>query len=68
VLVFGGNFDYRDGNICEVFDEDVFAEGCIAIKKFSLLIVLIGALLKLMDVVVNETACALDKLSLAKRI
>lgn len=58
MLVFRGDFNNRDGNICEIFDEDMFAEGCIAVEKFCLLILLIGALLKLLDVVVNETTCA----------
>jgi len=66
MLVFGCDLDSWDEHIGEVFDEDVFAEGCVAVEEFCLLEVFIGFGFELVDVVVDKAGGSLDELPLAK--
>ena len=66
MLVFWCDLDSWDEHIGEVFDEDVFAEGCVAVEEFCLLEVFIGFGFELVDVVVDKAGGSLDELPLAK--
>lgn len=66
MLVFWCDLHSWDQHIREVIDEDMFAEGCVAVDEFCLLEVLIGFGFELVDVVIDKAGGSLYELPLAK--